>query len=349
MIILVDPRAKLTYAWFYIHGLREQLGRRRVRVSKRGFAPLTPEDAYSYDRYVALIVDSEVKRTRLVVDYGDATGFEETAYEWCDVYAKVNVAPGDLGHQEKLMILGPGFGIGPSGRDRLEWAPPMLGQLAHWRDRRRGPTNYPPSVGRLAAEHLAWLRSGTIDQYQAHSGSSDYVFYAARLWEHHSCVDDTNPERAKFMRAAKAAVGKGFDGGFVSEGRSAQAEIYADLLLDRKVPSDKWISRTQLSAVAFNNPAVWGCLGWKLAQYMALGKAIISTPIENLLPEPLRHGSNVHLVSEIDEIPAALSLITTDCEYRRKLEIGSRKYWDLYLSPIATARRILDRALGNLV
>ena len=349
MFVLVDPRAKLTYAWFYIYGLCEQLGPRRVRWSKRGFVDLSPQSAFSYDHYLALIVESGERRTRVVVDYGDATGFEETAYEWCDVYAKVNVTPGDLEKREKLMVLGPGFGIGPSSRDRLDWGPPILGQLAHWRDRRRGPTNYPPSMKRLVVEHLAWLRSGTIDQYQVHPSSSDYVFYAARLWEHDSCVEDTNPERAEFMRAAKAAFGKGFDGGFVPEGRSAQAEIYADLLLDRKVPSDEWISRTQLSAVAFNNPAVWGCLGWKLAQYMALGKAIISTPIENLLPEPLRHGSNVHFVSEIDEIPAALSLITTDCEYRRRLEIGSRKYWDLYLSPVATARRILDRSLGDLV
>ena len=45
--------------------------------------------------------------------------------------------------------------------------------------------------------------------------------------------------------------------------------------------------RTARSAVVFNCPAVHGCLGWKLGEYLTLRKAIISTDLGRRLPAPL--------------------------------------------------------------
>jgi glycosyltransferase involved in cell wall biosynthesis len=78
----------------------------------------------------------------------------------------------------------------------------------------------------------------------------------------------------------------------------------------------------------------WDCHGWKLGEYLALGKAIISTPISNDLPLSLVHGENIHIVeNNFEEIRKAIILIIKDDEYRHKLEKGAHLYWEKYGTP----------------
>jgi glycosyltransferase involved in cell wall biosynthesis len=92
----------------------------------------------------------------------------------------------------------------------------------------------------------------------------------------------------------------------------------------------------------FNTPAVHGCHGWKLGEYLALGKAIISTDLSNLLPEPLVHGQDIHFSSpDVDDLRAAIELLKDDVPYRQRLERSARTYWERHLSPAAVMSRIL--------
>lgn len=143
------------------------------------------------------------------------------------------------------------------------------------------------------------------------------------------------------MNAAKVAFVQGFTGGFVG-GPGSERKRYPDLLIDDYVDIKTWIERTTRSTLVFNNPAVSGCLGWKLGQYLALGKAIISTEIVNALPAELEHGRHVHFVSNVEEIPEAIDRIRLDAAYRRRLEQGAHDYWTGWLTPDVIARRIID-------
>jgi glycosyltransferase involved in cell wall biosynthesis len=98
------------------------------------------------------------------------------------------------------------------------------------------------------------------------------------------------------------------------------------------------------SAVAFNNPAVHGCLGWKLGEFLALGKAIISLPLERALPAPLEHGVHLHVVDGSPEsLDDALARIRTDHVYRRGLESNARRWYDEHLAPPRVAQRLWTR------
>ena len=62
-----------------------------------------------------------------------------------------------------------------------------------------------------------------------------------------------------------------------------------------------------------NTPGVSGCLGWKLGEYLALGKAIISTPIQRQLLADLEHGTHIHVVDGSEDsmrMPSSASLAT---------------------------------------
>jgi glycosyltransferase involved in cell wall biosynthesis len=112
----------------------------------------------------------------------------------------------------------------------------------------------------------------------------------------------------------------------------------------RRYSISEYIDKLGRAAVAFNNPAVHGCLGWKLGEYLALGKAIISLPLERALPAPLEHGVHLHVVDgSAASIDDALDRLRRDDTYRRTLETNARQWYEQNLAPEQLARRLLRR------
>ena len=97
----------------------------------------------------------------------------------------------------------------------------------------------------------------------------------------------------------------------------------------------EYIEKTKQSVFVFNTPAFWNCHGWKLGEYLAMGKAIVSTPLSNDLPYPLEHGVNIHFLKDDseEEMQNAINQIIENQAYRKKLEAGAKKYWDTYGTP----------------
>ena len=60
---------------------------------------------------------------------------------------------------------------------------------------------------------------------------------------------------------------------------------------------NEWISKTKQSAIVFNTPAFWSCHGWKLGEYLAMGKCIISVRY----PEIERFADYVYMYSDSAE------------------------------------------------
>jgi glycosyltransferase involved in cell wall biosynthesis len=97
------------------------------------------------------------------------------------------------------------------------------------------------------------------------------------------------------------------------------------------------------SLLVFNSPAVHGCLGWKLGEFLALGVPILSMPLGRELAVPLTHGVNIHFVtgglsSLVDEV----QYIATNERYRQVLSDGAREYFDAYVRPEAMMAMVLN-------
>lgn len=129
-----------------------------------------------------------------------------------------------------------------------------------------------------------------------------------------------------------------FDGGLLADKSSSSAK-FADVLAEHGEPMKSWLEKTKRSAIVFNTPAFWDCHGWKLGEYLALGKCIVSTKLSNDLPHPLEHGVNIHFVENSEEsMREAVEYILTHPDYRHKLEKGARKYWESYGTPEASLK-----------
>ena len=232
----------------------------------------------------------------------------EGTLAWADIAAKVNVLP----EVPSILALGPLFGI------RI-W--PLPGGYARVISLVRGGGD-----ALLSLRHVRFQGITRIDIDGYHPGVSDpgYLFARSRDWRgRHAAV--TEPRQ-----------------------RFAAAVEVLPLRTDLKVSDDRvnlptYLGHVQRSAVVFNNPAVHGCLGWKLGEFLALGKAIVSLRFPNALPAPLEHGRHVHFVADdVTEMRDAVRLITTDAEYRRHLEQGARSWFDDHMTPARVGRRILD-------
>ena len=169
------------------------------------------------------------------------------------------------------------------------------------------------------------------------TSKSNYVFFCSTLWyndEYNKNDSEVNARRASFIRACKEIDGVNFEGGFVAQQGRSSTELFRDCLSMSSYPYSQWLQKTKESAVVFNTPAFWNCHGWKLGEYLALGKAIISTPLSNDLPTPLTHGNSIHFVeNDKESIKEAIHYIISHPGYKAQLEKGAREYWDKYGAP----------------
>jgi glycosyltransferase involved in cell wall biosynthesis len=247
---------------------------------------------------------------RLWVDADDMASIDEASYEWSDVVGKVNVLPADLESHPRVRALGPLFGltVWPLPRGYLK--------LRHF--------IRPLSSARaaLAGVRFQGLTRLPLDSYVPQQSDPLYVFHRSRAWTGRHA--GANGPRERFI----AALGS--------------SDATADVgLVDERISLGEYLSRTARSGVVFNSPAVHGCLGWKLGEYLALGKAILSTPIDRALPAPLVHGVHLHVVDDdVDAMRDAIALLTTDHEYRRHLEHGARSWYDAHLTPARVVARL---------
>jgi glycosyltransferase involved in cell wall biosynthesis len=282
-------------------------------------------------------IDDEVG-LRVCIDARDGPEISAPCLAWCDLYGKVNPLDGAVAPERapKIVALGPSIPI-------RFWSPAAAARqaLATWL-RCRAPDFE-------LAQHLKpWRRQyqyrAPLSAYAPGVSRSDYVFFVSSLWRE---APECNRLRLNFVRACMAAEGLEFEGGFAPfrHGFEAPTEQVEQRLAPRRYAIDEWLERTRASLVAFIAPGVHDCLTWRFAESLALGKAILATPPRRALPEPLVHGTHVHLVEETEEAASeALALLRRDVEYRRHLEKNARSYFVGQLAPARVIERLYRRA-----
>jgi len=333
MNVLVHPGFDAFYCSFYLQGIAEVFGPWAIRYGRDGF----PE--FRQPHSLAFLVPPAGRKA--FIDAQDSSEINERALRWCDVYAKANVDPARLPGEagRKILAIGPSFGVRWWGAARAA---------------RHAVANYFKSRselggGRGPREHFAnyWRQYRyrlPLAAYAPGRSMDDYAFFLSALWRDE---DECNRFRANFIEACRSVPGIRFEGGF-APGRVSAPPKFEPFLVDRRYALAEYLEKTKASIAAFNTPAVYGCLGWKLAEYLALGKAIITTPLGRSLPAPLVHGVHAHFVDgSIDEITGALVLLARDADYRHGLESHAREYFLEHLAPARCIERIERRVNGG--
>lgn len=331
MKVIIDPVDDILYMSYYVYGLTELFGSGNVSFSPQLFTELSTESRHT--KSTRFIVEKDGKERRYVIHGDDTYQIHDELYRWCDVYGCVNAnfdKTPEKYHQ-KLVSLCPSFGIRCWSISQSVW-----NAFAHL------PKDG-TSVRKFLGKHKRLLGRPSYSDYMTIAPVDDhYVFFLSTLWyndEWNKNDEGVNGRRANFIRACKSMDRVLFEGGLVSQGKERSSEdLFADCLCEG-VPVRAWMEKTKRSTLVFNTPAFWNCHGWKLGEYLAMGKCVVSTPLSNDLPCPLEHGKNIHFVAEeLESIKEAVKYIVVHPDYRMRLEKGSRDYWEQYGNPEASIK-----------
>lgn len=342
MKIIIDSRSNYSYGSFYIDGLRQLAGKHNVSYQLSPFKGL--DDLENDMRFVCVTDDKQVK---CFLHLNDSYKLREMNYEWCDIYGCVNANFNQypMDKYPKLVSLVPSFGVKIENSIvsvifnslvRLSSILPIVLNRTEWnkytqrmeRNRMRNIKHY------LGRRYKVWKNRLPLSAYVNDIPSEDnFIFFLSTLWysdKWNKNDEGVNLRRAHFIRACKSIENCQFEGGLLGDASSSN-DLFADVYTSQRVAFPDWIEKTKRSALVFNTPAFWDCHGWKLGEYLALGKCIVSTKLSNDLPYPLEHGKNIHFVEDSEEsMREAIEYILTHPDYRHRLEQGAKDYWEKY-------------------
>ncbi len=340
--MIVDPRARIAYASYYIQGIIDLFGAKKVCFRMTPFELIVKKyDNLAYDEFFAFIIIRNGQRVKIVIDYKDNCTINTEIYEWCDVYGKVNLNPKNtiLFDHRKIINIGPGFGIRIWGNFMTIFNA-MLNSIRSFR--------YSDIEGYPFFYGYYWqTKRLPISDFSYCPTDGKYIFFVSTLWNHDNCIRSTNVLRAAFIEECKN-TGLNFEGGLYAKQSNREYNKYKHLAYSKFISFPLYVSKTKRSSVVFNTPTVFNCHGWKLGEYFAMGKAIISTPLINKMPVDLEHGQNIHFIEDVSEMKDAISKILTDRNYRTTLEKGALEYFNKYLKPEMVMKRILQHPTCSL-
>ena len=329
--ITVSLGSSLVYYGHFLDAIRRRyVARVRFRADM-GFGRISPKGG------LAVVTPDGLRLFFFADDMADQ--WNEAALEWCDAYGTVNA---DLGrwpvpaHAQKVVVLGPSFGF--RSLSQLD----ILRYVAATGVRRR---DRPKFIAGTARQEIRFHRTRpSLAAYPRSDPRIGYVYHLGKFWANHP---DANAVRQVFLEECAQSSIVDLDGGFVFEDRSLSVkniQRISHLAADR-VSTSQYLRQMAESSFAFSSPAVHGCLGWKLGEFFAMGKAIMTPPLGRDLPAPLVHGEHVYFVSpERKAIRDAVERLSHDQELIKTLQHGADSYWRDYLHPKRQIERMIAAA-----
>ena len=330
MKIIIDHEDDIQYMSFYIRGLIDRFGFSNVVYNRQAFSELS--DANRATRTMRFIIKDGTHEKRYTIDTNDSYRINESLYDWCDVYGNINTNWAKTPHnlQSKLISLCPSFAIRYT-HPILAWPTAVTGVCGTQRPKRK----YLGCWRRM-------LQRPQIDNYTPRPARDNYIFHLSTLWqsdEWNRNNEGVNLRRASFIRACQSLESEiKFEGGLVASLGNPSIELFSDCLASR-MSGHTTPDKTKESTLVFNTPAYWDCHGWKLGEYMALGKAILSTPLSNDLPAPLVYGRHIHITGATqEEMTKAIKYMLSHPDHRHLLESNIHDYWQQYGTPDASLK-----------
>ena len=337
----IDTRCDIRYASFYIQGLYEVFGKSQVKFSNKHTSEISLNEYKDIVDKVLLIVETDNSGKvikKVVIDFRDPDNILKDAYEWCDRYAKCNYQFNKVGQIErsKIYLIPPSFGI-------KIWSNPTILFYAIYNLILSYKTHNFTSHYMLKRQFLTYvwmiLRRKSLSVYLSDKykkEDSKYVYLIGSLWNYKECIEHTNKLRHTFMECCLNDKNIKFEGGFIVHSFSAEIpESWKPLCINKRVSIMEYIRKTQQSSLVFNTPAVRQCHGWKLGEFLAMGKTIISTPLINDLTYPLEHKKNIYIVNNQEETIEAINYLSKNPKISRDIGREARKYFDSYANPSA--------------
>lgn len=320
-MVYIYALCDIFYDSYYIKGFKDVFKSYKFNIDK------FPE--FNQNIFAAILIENGIEK-KIIIDSNDGIKYNNIALEWCDVYGKINYNINNIPSQfaEKIVPIGPSFGIKIWNLVQTLFLATCntLKYYKYIKNKREYIANYWRQYKRMP------LKSYNNDFLS----KEDFIFFTSSIWKNESI---TNDYRATYIKSCISNEKIKFEGGFAPRNDGDNLN-FDDLLISKRYTIKEYLYKTKQSAMVFNTPAVLFCHGWKLAEFLALGKAIITTEHKNLLPFNLEDNKHV-LYVEKENMNEKINLILENKKIRETLEYNSRNYFNKYLAPDVVINRLI--------
>lgn len=169
------------------------------------------------------------------------------------------------------------------------------------------------------------------------------ILFMTRLWNpetvedkrQKNAIEAINEMRAECVRALRAEFRDRFFGGLARDEYSIK--YFADCLLPDTGLSDKrvFLEILRKHPVCVATTGLNGSNGWKLGEYVAFSKAIISEPLKYTVPGNFAKNSNYLEFSSPEDLVGAAASLFENRELRGEMMTNNRRYYQKYVRPDA--------------
>lgn len=336
--VLVSPIFDPWYYEFFIKGLIDYYGKDKVQFSYDTRFLRFYE--FTFTKYRKAFLYYEINTgnclKKVVISAEDWTDFHIDIYEEVDCYALVNVTNEQLKKHPKLLPIGPSFGIRNFSLIqylKFSWKLKKMAKIhnPYWETFKNNS-----------------LKRSFYKEYEKDSVNeiNNQTFYLNYPWGKHKAVTEMRKSIIIILKRLEEKNLIKFIGGF-SKRRYGYHKGLKDLSAGRIYNHKNYLKALKKAGFVINTPAVHNCLGWKLGEYLALGKTIISLPLGRAMPGDFIAGKHYHEIKEIGGLENAVIEIVNNESYRSNLAENARVYYDRYLGPENSIRAIHNFLFDN--
>jgi hypothetical protein len=156
-----------------------------------------------------------------------------------------------------------------------------------------------------------------------------------------------NEFRAACIRRCKSEFGRHFKGGFAMEDYSMKH--YADLVLPEISTSFRhsFLSSIQESSICIATTGLYGSIGWKMAEYLAASKAIVSEPLQYEVPGRFEDGRNYYAFTDTDGLASNIAKLIENTSLRNQMMVDNFLYYRQNVHPASVVLNSLLTILNS--
>ena len=196
-----------------------------------------------------------------------------------------------------------------------------------------------------------------VSDYEArmtHVSARPRILFITRLWDPAEPVVQTDSElvrqwgeinemRMLLVRKLRAAFPEQFIGG-IQDSPFAQTQCPDLILSEHSTWKRIYLHRMKHSEICIASIGLHQSSGWKIAEYLAAGRAIVSEPLCYEVPGPFQAGENYLTYTSADGCIEQIRTLLAHPEQILQMGQRNRAYYDEWLRPDQIVTKALEQA-----
>lgn len=125
--------------------------------------------------------------------------------------------------------------------------------------------------------------------------------------------------------------------------------MHPDLVLSRyETLKVNYINRLKSSTICIATTGLHDSIGWKMAEYVAASKCIVSEPLRYELPGNFNAGENYLEYTDARTLLLAVDKLMNDSVLRFNMQMNNYKYYNHYLRPDSLMLNVISTVKNNV-